>query len=246
VQVTARGPVQRTRVAVCTELIAYLATHGRRVDKPAELDVALWPDRAVRMSTRTEAIARARRWLGNDAEGHPHLPHGYGAELRLGPGVLLDWDLFHALAARGLGKHQHGRRDLATALRLVRGKPFEGIPPGRYRWLAETFLEQDIPVAVVDAAHRLARLCLDAGDAAGARDAARTAQLVDRYDERPWRDLLEAEHALGNNGQVRALVGELLAVLEIEVDDDLTEVTRQLIERILPRRPHGSPRPRSA
>jgi len=246
VQVTASGPVERKRVPVCTELIIYLATHGRRVDKPADLDVALWPDRAVRLSTRTEAIARARRWLGSDADGNPHLPHGHGGELRLGPGVLVDWDLFQRLVRRGLAKGPDGRRDLATALTLVRGKPFEGIPPGRYRWLAETFLEQDIPAAVVDAAHQLARWCLDSADPTGARDAARTAQLVDRYDERPWRDLLEAEHALGNTSQVRALVDDLMTVLEVEVDDELTDETRELIERILPKPTHRPARPRTA
>jgi hypothetical protein len=245
-QLRASGPVDSNRVTVSTELIAYLATHGRRVDKPAELDLALWPDRAVRLSTRSEAVARARKWLGDDADGTPHLPHGYGGELRLGPGVLLDWDLLRRLAARGLATGADGRDDLATALRLVRGKPFEGVPPGRYRWLAETFLEQDIPAAVVDAAHGLARLCLDAGDPAGAREAARIAQLVDRYDERPWRDLLEAEHALGSASHVRALVDDLKWLLEVEVDDELTEETRELLERILPRRPHRSPRPRSA
>jgi hypothetical protein len=244
VQVRASGPVEAKRVGVCTELIVHLATHGRHVDKPAELDVALWPDRAVQLSTRTEAIARARRWLGGDAGGNLHLPHGYGGELRLGPGVLLDWDLFQRLVARALNRGAQGKADLATALRLVRGKPFEGIPSGRYRWLAETFLEQDIPAAVVDAAHQLARLCLDSGDPAGARDAARTAQLVDRYDERPWRDLIEAEHTLGNHGQIRALVDDLMTVLEVEVDDELTDETRELIAGLLP--PHRGSRPRSA
>jgi DNA-binding SARP family transcriptional activator len=232
VQVTANGPIETKRVNVCTELITYLATHGRRIDKPAELDLALWPDRSVQLSTRTEAIARARRWLGADAAGNAHLPHGHGGELRLGPDVLLDWDLFQGLASRGMAKGPGGKRDLATALRLVRGKPFENTPAGRYRWLAETFLEQDIPAAVVDVAHHLARLCLDGDDPAGARDAARTAHKVDRYDERPWRDLLEAEHAMGNRGQVRALVDELMTVLEIEIDDELTEETRDLIQQI--------------
>ena len=70
----------------------------------------------------------------------------------------------------------------------------------------------------------------------GAREAARTAQLADRYDERPWRDLLESEHALGNTSAVRSLVSELMTTLELEVEDELAPETNDVIARVLPRR----------
>ena len=120
-------------------------------------------------------------------------------------------------------------------MRLVRGKPFENTPATHYAWVAETFLEQDIPALVVDVAHALAQHHIAAGDAEAARAAARTGQLVDQYDERLWRDLLQAEHALGNANGLRLLVSNLAGVLETEVEEDLEPETSELIHRLLPR-----------
>ena len=217
-----------------------MATHGHRIEDPSKLDMALWPERAVSVKTRTQAVVRARPWLGTDADGEPRLSKGYRGEFHLASSVLLDWDLFQELAKRGMSAGAESAEDLAAALRLVRGKPFEKIPEHRYAWVAETFLEQDIPVAVVDVAHRLAELLRDAGDVKGARDAARTAQIVDRYDERPWRDLLEAEHALGNTRAVQSLISDLQTTLEVDVDDELDPGTNEVISRVLPRRRNAS------
>lgn len=228
VQVRGPGPVENKRIALCTEIVVYLATHGRTVADLSRFDAAIWPDRTVQPSTRTEALTRARRWLGTDPTGSRHLPQGYRERLTLGPGVLLDWELFERLVQRD----RPG--DLLTALRLVRGRPFEAVPPGRYSWLSELYLEQDIPAAVIDTAHSLARSCFHTGEFDTAREAARIAQLVDPYDERPWRDRLQAEHALGNHGAVRRLVADLRATLEDDLDDVLTDQTAELIERLLP------------
>ena len=77
--------------------------------------------------------------------------------------MLVDWDLFTRLTARGRAANGDGHRDLATALRLVRGQPFAHVPPSGTAWLPETYLEQDIAAAVVDTAHRLATQRLAAG-----------------------------------------------------------------------------------
>ena len=156
VQVHAPGEIDPERVAVVTELIVYLATRPGRTVSAAALDDVVWPNKAVRLSTRNEAISRARSWLGTDADGDPYLRRGSDGTVSLGPGLLVDWDLFTALTARGLAANGDGHRDLATALRLVRGQPFAHVPPRRYGWLPETYLEQDIAAAVVDTAHRLA------------------------------------------------------------------------------------------
>ncbi len=236
VRVRAAGPVFTNRASVCTELIAYLAAHPRGVDEPAKLDLALWPDRAVLTTTRNEVIARARKWLGHDANGDLHLPHRRdGSPLRLRPGVLVDWHLFQGLARRGLAAGAHGTQDLALALALVRGKPFENVPGTRYAWVAETFLEQDIPTLVVDVAHTQARHRLAAGDPAAARGAARSGQRVDQYDERLWRDLLLAEHRLGNSHALRVLAANLATVLETDLGEDLEPETSDLIRHLLPR-----------
>jgi hypothetical protein len=232
VRIRASGPIERKRIPLCTELVIYLAVHDKRVYSAAQLDLELWHDRLIQPSTRVEAIARARKWLGRNSRGDLYLPPSHRGELCLDPGVLLDWDLFQRLTARGRARGDRGADDLMTALRLVRGKPFEGVPPTRYHWLPQTFLEQDIPTAVIEASHALARYCLRARDALEAREVARIAQLVDRYDERPWRDLLEAEHLLGNVNGVRSTVRELSRALDVEDPNELAEETRELIDRL--------------
>lgn len=232
VVVHAAGPVTSNRRVVNTELVAYLATHPRGV-AVATLDTAIWPENADPRRTRIEAVARTRKWLRTDAEGNPHLPASTDGILRLGPGVLLDWTLFQRLQRRAAAASESGVGDLRTALRLIRGRAFENLPPGRYSWLSETYIEQDIPPAVIDVAHKLARHCLDAGRPTEARDAARAAQLVDRYDERPWRDLMEAEYTVGNVAGVRALFQDLLRLVDAD-GDELTEETSELVARLLP------------
>ncbi|MBA3619269.1 MAG: hypothetical protein H0W56_06710 [Acidothermales bacterium] len=89
---------------------------------------------------------------------------------------------------------------------------------------------------MIDVAHSLARLLLDDGNADGALKVARLALDVDRYDERPWRDLLQAHHLRGEDRQVGLLVDQLRELLEVELDEELQPETAELVERLLPRR----------
>ena len=69
-------------------------------------------------------LARTRSWLGVDEQGRDRLPRvEHGEPLRLGPALVLDWDLFRAAAARGPLDD--------AALALVRGRPLTGLPPRR-------------------------------------------------------------------------------------------------------------------
>ena len=162
VTVCASGSVEPDRRTRLTEVVAYLATYRRGVPV-ADFDTALWPDRQVTLKTRNQAITRARAWLGTDDEGVTWLRPMSDGVLRLSRQVLVDWELFTALQRRS---QQHGRsavairRDLESAMRLVRGRVLSPLPAGRYAWLAETYLQQDIPSAVVDVAHALASLQL--------------------------------------------------------------------------------------
>ncbi len=238
VTVQAAGNIEPDRRSRLTEVVAYLATHRRGVPV-ADFDAAIWPDRQVTLKTRNQAITRTRAWLGSDDDGVSWLRPISDGALRLSEEVLVDWELFQGLQRRASepGRHPAAvRRDLEAAMRLVRGRPLSPLPPGRYGWLAETYLEQEIPSAVIDVAHALARSLLDDADPAGAIEVARLALDVDRYDERPWRDLLEAHHLRGEVRQVGLLVEQLLELLDVEVDDELQPETAELIERLLPRR----------
>ena len=238
ITVHAGGNIEPHRRSRLTEIVAYLATHRRGVTL-ADFDTAIWPDRQVSLKTRNQAITRTRAWLGTDDEGVSWLRPISDGALRLSNEVLVDWELFQALQRRASepGRHPAAvRRDLATAMSLVRGRVLWPLPPGRYGWLAETYLEQEVPSAVIDVAHALARSLLDVGDSTGAVEVARAALDVDRYDERPWRDLLEAHDHRGDVRQVGLLVEQLLELLDVEVDDELQPETAELIERLLPRR----------
>lgn len=238
ITVTATGSIEPDRRARLTEIVAYLATH-RAGAQLADFDAAIWPDRPVTLKTRNQAITRTRAWLGADDEGVSWLRPLSDGVLRLSNGVLVDWEIFQALQKRSRRPDRSRtavQRDLKTALQLVRGRPLSQLPARRYGWLAETYLEQEIPSAVIDAAHSLARILLEEGDADGVVKVARLALDVDRYDERPWRDLLQAHELRGEHRQIALLVEQLQELLDVELDDELQPETAELIERLAPRR----------
>jgi DNA-binding SARP family transcriptional activator len=229
--VQASGEILASRRSACLEIIVYLATRPRGADV-IDLDSAIWPH-GVKIGTRHQTLTRARTWLGRDDDGNPHLPLTGQGQLRLGPKVLTDWDLFVRLARRAQRRPATSIPDLKAALSLVRGKPFENVPTGRYGWLAENLLEQHIPSVIVDAAHQLASLYLDLGEPRAAREAATVARDIDPYDERPWRDLIRAAAAENNQLGVIKLRDQLLSLLGEEAEDDLTDETLELLRQVL-------------
>jgi hypothetical protein len=244
VRVDAHGVPPESRRLLHAELIVYLAARGLSGADAATLAAALWPDGAVSDRTRQLLVARARQWLGTDPGGNPWLAD-IGADLayRLAEGYLLDWHLFQRLRSRAETRDGDGdgADDLRTALLLVRGAPLEDATrpaaPGRrnpYPWLPESEIDPDrLVAAVVDIAHRLAEVCLAAGDTAGVRWAVQQAWLADAdrgYDQ-PWRDLMSAEHADGDADQLRAVLADLMEVRDAETPEDLGQDTYHLIRR---------------
>ena len=237
VMVSAPGALEQKRLPTSTELVVYLACspYGATL---TDVDEVLWPERLIPKHTRNNVIYRARTWAGRTSDDEPRLTRvDSGGRLYLRD-ALVDWQLFERLIARAGKRHGSERTtDLRTALSLVRGKPFESIPPGRYAWLAGRNFEEHMAAVVVDTAHALAAELLATGEAQAARDVARTAQLVDRHDERPWRDLLRAEAALGRPRKVREHVRSLMRTLEVEVPDELMPETAELISQLLANEP---------
>jgi hypothetical protein len=124
---------------------------------------------------------------------------------------------------------------LSRALDLVQGQLLDGHDPGRYTWLASDPLEYEATAWIADAAHRLAELCLIAGDPQGAMDAIRAGLRLAFNDEMLWRDLLVAAHSTGHEHVLRAVVGEVSARVSLdEVLPRMAPETEALIDELLP------------
>ncbi|WBC05304.1 LysM peptidoglycan-binding domain-containing protein [Micromonospora sp. WMMA1976] len=245
VDVHAPGPVPDQRRRFHAELIVYLAQRGNRGASAEQLTDALWPDQQVKDASRRVAITRARRWLGESPDGTAWLPEmGSDRLYRLRTGYLLDWHLFRRLRSRGESRGAAGAKDLRAALELVRGAPLDGAERAYatgtrnpFTWLPESDIYPGhLTSAIVDTAHELAELYLDAGDPTGARWAVQQAWLADpeRGDDGPWHDIMRAAHSEGHTAELRNLLGELMRVREAEVPEDLTPATYALLRELLP------------
>ncbi|GGM51691.1 peptidoglycan-binding protein [Dactylosporangium sucinum] len=243
--VEAPGEPPEERIRFYSELVVYLAQRGRVGATGEQIDDALWPDRRVNARSRRVAISKARRWLGEAADGTQWLPPNAGSDrlYRLAPGALLDWQLFRRLRARGEARGADGAEDLRRALELVRGEPLAGadLPYSSgyrnpYTWLPGSDIQpHNLASAVVDTAHRLVDLCLDAGDGAGARWAVERAWLADpaRLDDHPWIDAMRVARADGRSAELRALLDGLVRTREVEVPEDLSPDTYAAINDLI-------------
>ncbi len=234
--VQAPGVLEPDRVALATELVIYLAVHPGGVH-PNVLSAALWP-RGVAADVRDAAVARVTAWLGTDSIGRPHLAADASGRLRLGSGVRVDWQVFLGLAGHAelalLGSAEQ-EDYLGRALDLVQGQLLDGLPPGRYAWLASDELEYEVTARVADTAHQLVGLRLASGDPEGAMDAARAGLRLAWDDELLWRDLLRAAHQTGQEELLRAVVDEVCARTALdEVLPRMAPETESLIDDLYP------------
>ena len=197
----AAGPFRR---AAALELVVYLAFHRHGV-RHSEWSLAIWPDRAVSPSTAHSTSSDARRALGRDVRGRPHLPRGVA--LSLGGTVTTDVERFAELASAD-DPHQ-----LARAMRLVRGPLFSGLR--RTDWAVFDGTQAGIEALIVRTALRGAEGFVRLGEGEEAEWMIRQALHVSPYDERLYRALLVATAAQGNRvrlhsamAQLRTLAGE--------------------------------------
>lgn len=245
VTVAAPGEEPTERQRFLTEIIVFLAQRAARGATADKLSDALWPEGNVKDASRRVAITRARRWLGTTPTGDPWLPDmGADRTYRLEDGFLLDWHLFRRLRSRGEAHGPAGIRDLRAALELVRGVPLDGADRAYavgtrnpYTWLPESEVYPGHVVsAIVDTAHELAEMYLEAGDTANARWTVQRAWLADPYrgDDELWRDIMRAEHIDGHNAHLRQLLGELMRARDAEVPEDLAKSTYAWLRTALP------------
>jgi hypothetical protein len=95
------------------------------------------------------------------------------------------------------GDHRAAIDHRRRALLLVRGRPFDGVPEGQYRWAYAEHLVTDMTAAVVDVTHRLATTLLAADRPVEARDVARLGLRGAPDDSVLWEDLARAVEASG-------------------------------------------------
>jgi hypothetical protein len=240
VTVSAPGWIEPERLALVTELVAYLAAHPGGVHLNV-LTGAVWP-RGVPAEVRDATLARVKGWLGADASGQPNLVTDDAGRLRFGPGVRVDWQVFCSLVAgardeAGSAAAQAGDEmtRLEQALGLIRGQPLDGHDPARYAWLGTDDFLYEVGALVGDTAHRLSALRLSSGNADGAMEAARAGLRLAFNDEMLWRDLLLGAHVTGQEQVLRAVVDEVCARTALdEVMPRMSPETEALIDELLP------------
>ncbi|WP_460368731.1 AfsR/SARP family transcriptional regulator, partial [Actinocorallia lasiicapitis] len=229
ISVTASGPIDDARRDICTEVLAYLATHPGGVH-PTVLSGAIWP-RGITAGARDATLAMASDWLGRDARGRPNLYTDERGRIRLGSQVRVDWQEFRFLLWRSAAEAQNEQAFLSHALDLVRGPLMSPRPKGRYAWLATDTVEFETIARVSDAAHRLTVIRLDDRDPRSAVTAARTGLLLAPEDEGLWRDLLRATDATGDLPSVQSVIEDLRSRTPLDL---LQPETEALIEELTP------------
>lgn len=203
VRVTAHGKLVDQivkRRPYYSELLAFVALHPEGVMSRTIADAFhIGQPRA-----RTD-IGYVREWLGKDPRtGEWHIPkqgeppgadwHGYQVD-----DLLVDVDLFRRLRARGQARGAAGIPDLAKALDLVGGTPFDQLRDQGWSWLLDgEHLQELIPCSIVDTAHIVVLDALQRGDLDLARQSAETACTAAPYDEVSRLDLAKTLEAQGH------------------------------------------------
>lgn len=222
--------------AKALELVVYLASHGGSA-RTSIVRTDLWPDTIPHDNTLATTAWHARQALGSAPDGTSyvslarHPEHSY----RLSERVACDFDRFRRLVAAGRDAPPEVEREgLRAALELVRGEPFSGTPT-EYHWAYVNAFVSEVVASVADAAHRLAELCLDAGDPEGAFWATARGLTASPGHEGLYRDRMRAADAAGNLTLLDDTWEELLRILAepgAEVDDMPHEETCALYRRL--------------
>jgi hypothetical protein len=197
IEVRILGPVEVLgwRVAperpILTELVCYLALHRDRPLTGEALRSALRPDQADKeqsAKTLRTYLSMLRKALGPEA-----LPAASSGGYRLADSVITDWEVF---------KDRADALDVEAklnALRLIRGRPFEGVAADAYTWVFSEFWISDVEVAVINRAKEAAQLCRETGRNEDALWALRQGLLVARSDYTLWDMYLSFASEVGDS-----------------------------------------------
>ncbi|ADB32362.1 hypothetical protein Kfla_3301 [Kribbella flavida DSM 17836] len=233
VEVDARGTIDPGRLELATEIVTFLASQDYGVH-PNVLAGSIWP-RGISEELRNAALEHTRQWLGPDAM----YADESGRWMLNRSTVRVDWDVFRTLAKQA-EMMEDPRGPLSTALSLVHGQAWSGLPAGRYSWLATSGIERRMAEAVVDAALKLAEASLRHNDGNLARVALQTGLSFSPASEDLWRATLRLASHFGTTEDVTAVAGQMYAALAKHGGPRGPEAeTDALVDELLPgyRRP---------
>ena len=225
------GELPADRTDLATELVAYLAMHPEGVHLNV-LGGVLWP-RGVTADVRDATIDRARQWLGTDPGGSHFLRTDAGGRLSLANSVVCDWDCARTLfiSARRAGSSPDEADLLRRALKMVRGEVFDGVPEGRYGWIAHDDVARTMARVVVDGAHQLSQLLNGSDDPVGAAEAAEAGLRISPGSQLLWRELMRSRYAETGVAGVRRTLDQMSEALR---GISLEPETEALAEELLP------------
>ena len=221
----AAGKVESTKKARLLEYAAYLALNPG--SSHTSIDDAIWPNRRSEdnLNTRNTATSKLRTWLGKNLDGEDYLPrHQAGNGYGFLPAVRTDVEQWHELIDGA--PLRASSENLEAALRLVRGRPFEGHHPRYYGWSEP--IAQRLISEIVDAAYELSRRRLMEGRWRAAESAIVIGLSIEPAQERLWRLRILAAHESRNAAAEREAVDRLLTITE-ELECDLEPETEQLL-----------------
>jgi hypothetical protein len=228
VTVTAHGRPPAKQLDFCTEIVLYLWQHPNGVSTD-QFANDLWPTKNYlgTDSYPKDMASRVRAWLGVDPRtGTEYMPRagrdgvdGYRVD-----GVLVSYDLFCRLRARGEARGSDGLPDLITALKLVTGSPLSNLREFGYGWLPPG-LEWLYAGAVIEVAHLVATWALQAGNDAEAIRACEVALRLDAEDDRALLSLAKAYENAGRDAERDA------TILRLKTLEDPPERTLEVMRR---------------
>ncbi|MEU8221683.1 hypothetical protein [Kribbella sp. NPDC048915] len=228
VEVDARGTIDEGRIALSTEIIAFLASQDYGVH-PNVLAGAIWP-RGISPELRDAALEHTRRWVGVDAM----YADESGRWMLNRSVVRVDWDVFRTLSKQA-SMVDDPRGPLSTALSLVHGPAWSNLPAGRYSWLAASGVERRMAEAVVDAALRLAEASVAYNDGGTARTALQTGLTFSPASEELWRATLRLAAHFGTTADVTNVAAQMYAALAKHGGPRGAEAeTDALVDELLP------------
>lgn len=190
------------------ESIVYFALHPDGVSKATWVS-AIWPDQHVSRDSLNTMLWQLRKALGCDKYGNRHFPSGSetnSKRLKLAQSVTTDVVQFRRLS------QSPNIDDWKEALKLVRGRPFDGIIDSG--WVVFEGHLAEVESLVTKCAIELSEQSFENDDPETALWSARQGLLAVPYDERLWRIVLRATYAISKSiPSLESVMNELLSVL---------------------------------